>query len=356
MSTTTTCEHAGRDVAGVIEQYTRFVKPSHDEFIAPSRRTADIVIPWQRGENLVAVDLVVGHLRSHIVSDVLLSKHPNLHLLESTFQMRGMHTIVRDRDTKKGEFIFMADRLIRLVRSTSALHLRWHFLGMQADAASCGATAAILPPASSFADISPRIFASSIWMPQQASFMCGVVSKAFARHKKLQVVEHALGLLPTTPVAIRTPTDATYAGSRVSAAVCGVSVIRSGEAMESALRSCWKGIDIGKILVQRRHHHYHPRGSGGAHGGASSSGGNGRPSVGGDREEGAKASSAGMSRQGSRLHKRTGSGAELAAGARHASGPLPARSPLPFAQDSHGSYYNSNACALSTCRQQPPRH
>lgn len=37
--------------------------------------------------------------------------------------------------------------------------------------------------------------------------------------------------------------------------VCGVSIIRSGEAMEAALRSCWKGIDIGKILVHRRHAH-----------------------------------------------------------------------------------------------------
>jgi hypothetical protein len=107
----------GRDISDVIHQYTRFVKPTHDELIAPSRRIADIVIPWQRGDNLVAVDLVVGHLRSHIVSDVLLSQYPNLHVLVSTFQMRGMHTIVRNRETEKCDFIFMADRLIRLVCS-----------------------------------------------------------------------------------------------------------------------------------------------------------------------------------------------------------------------------------------------
>lgn len=104
--------------AGVIEQYTRFVKPSHDAYIAPSRRAADIVIPWQRGDNFVAVDLVVGHLRSHIVKDVLLSKYESLHLIESTFQMRGMHTIVRNHETAKPDFIFFADRLIRLVRES----------------------------------------------------------------------------------------------------------------------------------------------------------------------------------------------------------------------------------------------
>ena len=49
----------------------------------------------------------------------MLCRFPNLHLLESTFQMRGMHTIIRDKNTIKGDFIFMADRLIRLVRPCS---------------------------------------------------------------------------------------------------------------------------------------------------------------------------------------------------------------------------------------------
>lgn len=38
----------GRDVEGVIEQYTRFVKPAFDQFVAPSRKYADVIIPWQR--------------------------------------------------------------------------------------------------------------------------------------------------------------------------------------------------------------------------------------------------------------------------------------------------------------------
>jgi uracil phosphoribosyltransferase len=33
--------------------------------------------------------------------------------------------------------------------------------------------------------------------------------------------------------------------------LCGVSIIRSGEAMENALRACCQGIKIGKILVHR---------------------------------------------------------------------------------------------------------
>lgn len=32
--------------AGVISQYTRFVKPMFDTFIGPSRKEADVIIPW----------------------------------------------------------------------------------------------------------------------------------------------------------------------------------------------------------------------------------------------------------------------------------------------------------------------
>lgn len=41
----------GRDVAGVIGQYTKFVKPAFDQFVAPSRKLADVIIPWARWVN-----------------------------------------------------------------------------------------------------------------------------------------------------------------------------------------------------------------------------------------------------------------------------------------------------------------
>ena len=36
------------DVAGVIDQYTKFVKPAFNQYVAPSRKFADIIVPWQR--------------------------------------------------------------------------------------------------------------------------------------------------------------------------------------------------------------------------------------------------------------------------------------------------------------------
>ncbi len=42
-----------------------------------------------------------------------------------------------------------------------------------------------------------------------------------------------------------------YVGVDFAKKLCGVSIIRSGESMENALRACCKGIKIGKILVHR---------------------------------------------------------------------------------------------------------
>lgn len=41
----------GRDIAGVIKQYNKFVKPAFDQYIQPTMRLADIVVP--RGEQAV---------------------------------------------------------------------------------------------------------------------------------------------------------------------------------------------------------------------------------------------------------------------------------------------------------------
>ena len=37
-------------------------------------------------------------------------------VIPSNFQTRGMHTIIRNRDTTTNDFVFYSDRLLRLVR------------------------------------------------------------------------------------------------------------------------------------------------------------------------------------------------------------------------------------------------
>ncbi|KAG8448110.1 hypothetical protein GDO86_015270 [Hymenochirus boettgeri] len=103
---------------------------------------------------------------------------PQLKLLPMNDQIRELQTIIRDRTTSRGDFVFSADRLIRLV------------------------------------------------------------------------VEEGLNQLPYTECTVTTPTGYMYEGVKFEKGNCGVSIMRSGEAMEQGLRDCCRSIRIGKILIQ----------------------------------------------------------------------------------------------------------
>ncbi|KAL8551331.1 hypothetical protein ACS0TY_000424 [Phlomoides rotata] len=168
----------GRDINSVLEQYAKFVKPAFDDFVLPSKKYADVIIP-RGGDNHVAIDLIVQHIHTKLGQHDLCKIYPNVYVIQSTFQIRGMHTLIRDRDISKHDFVFYSDRLIRLV------------------------------------------------------------------------VEHGLGHLPFTEKQVVTPTGSVYTGVDFCKKLCGVSIVRSGESMENALRACCKGIKIGKILIHR---------------------------------------------------------------------------------------------------------
>nr|XP_056708980.1 uridine-cytidine kinase-like 1 isoform X2 [Euleptes europaea] len=183
----------GRDVVGVIKQYSKFVKPSFEQYIEPTMQAADIVVP-RGGENFVALDLIVQHVHSQLekreimVRAALASAHQGqplpktLSVLESTPQVRGMHTIIRNKDTTRDEFIFYSKRLMRLL------------------------------------------------------------------------IEHALSFLPLKPVTVETPQGTVYEGKRFHRQrITGVSILRAGETMEQALTAVCKDIRLGKILIQTNH-------------------------------------------------------------------------------------------------------
>lgn len=50
-----------RSVESVIEQYMATVRPMHEEFVEPSKRHADLIIP-EGGENLVAIDAIIARV------------------------------------------------------------------------------------------------------------------------------------------------------------------------------------------------------------------------------------------------------------------------------------------------------
>ncbi|XP_063515027.1 uridine-cytidine kinase-like 1 isoform X9 [Pongo pygmaeus] len=180
----------GRDIEGVIKQYNKFVKPSFDQYIQPTMRLADIVVPRGSG-NTVAIDLIVQHMHSQLeerelsVRAALASAHQchplprTLSVLKSTPQVRGMHTIIRDKETSRDEFIFYSKRLMRLL------------------------------------------------------------------------IEHALSFLPFQDCVVQTPQGQDYAGKCYAGKqITGVSILRAGETMEPALRAVCKDVRIGTILIQ----------------------------------------------------------------------------------------------------------
>ncbi|GAA5866582.1 hypothetical protein JCM8547_005466 [Rhodosporidiobolus lusitaniae] len=104
---------------------------------------------------------------------------PNAFPLPRTGQLAGLLTHIRDAKTQRGDFIFYADRIIRLL------------------------------------------------------------------------VEEGLNHLPVVEKTVSTPTGLEYKGVGFEGKICGVSIMRAGEAMEAGLRECCRAVRIGKILIQR---------------------------------------------------------------------------------------------------------
>ncbi|XP_061034569.1 uracil phosphoribosyltransferase homolog [Eubalaena glacialis] len=115
-----------------------------------------------------------------LLGDCELSRQigAQLKLLPMNDQIRELQTIIRDKTASRGDFMFSADRLIRLV------------------------------------------------------------------------VEEGLNQLPYKECMVTTPTGYKYEGVKFEKGNCGVSIMRSGEAMEQGLRDCCRSIRIGKILIQ----------------------------------------------------------------------------------------------------------
>jgi len=56
----------GRDVEQTLNRYTESVKPMHEQFIEPTKRFADIIVPLG-GENMVAINILVSTIRQKLL-------------------------------------------------------------------------------------------------------------------------------------------------------------------------------------------------------------------------------------------------------------------------------------------------
>jgi uridine kinase len=177
----------GRDVLGVLQQYAKFVKPSFDEFIYPTVRYADMIIP--RGlENIVAIEVITKHIQRRLddhekslpleFASNSTIYHPNVVLLKQTKRLLHLHTIIQDKSISHYEFLFHTEQLARLL------------------------------------------------------------------------VEEGLDLLPFEDQIVVTPLGKSFKGKQLkSVKICGISVVRGGVSLEQGLRKVIKDIPIGKIFL-----------------------------------------------------------------------------------------------------------
>ncbi|XP_070171381.1 uridine-cytidine kinase-like 1 isoform X2 [Polyergus mexicanus] len=196
----------GRDLEGVLKQYSKHVQPAFYYYIAPLMVHADIIVP-RGGDNEVAIELIVQHvhtqlqlrgfkLREKLAHSYIGQPLPSsLYLLPDTPQIKGLHTFIRNKETYRDEFIFYSKRLIRLVIE----------------------------------------YALSL-LPFEVNIEVGhlTVYRFYVKD-----------------VTVETPQGVLYGGKRSATdKICGVSILRAGETMEQAVRDVCKDIRIGKILIQ----------------------------------------------------------------------------------------------------------
>eukprot|EP00388_Colpodella_angusta_P012505 GDKJ01031719.1.p1 GENE.GDKJ01031719.1~~GDKJ01031719.1.p1 ORF type:complete len:532 (-),score=128.16 GDKJ01031719.1:260-1855(-) len=167
----------GRTYESVLHQYEKTVKPSYDEYIAPTKRYADIIIPhWP---NEAAVDMITQHVRAKMGLSDLRRQMTNLYLMPANATSRFLHTIIRDATSSRTDFVFYADRLIRLL------------------------------------------------------------------------VEYGTSMLPFKDKTVTTPMGEHYPGVSMHLdKLCAVSMVRGGEAMETALAQVCKDVRVGKLLFR----------------------------------------------------------------------------------------------------------
>lgn len=118
----------GRDLDGVLKQYEKFVKPAFLQYIEPTMQFADIVVP-RGAANEVAIHLIAQQVKDQLKKRGLNFRSKlleqggtdngmlpsSLHILPGRAQVRGMHAVIRCRETKRDEFVFFTKRLACLI-------------------------------------------------------------------------------------------------------------------------------------------------------------------------------------------------------------------------------------------------
>ncbi|KAI9329061.1 uridine cytidine kinase [Obelidium mucronatum] len=116
----------GRDIHGVLQQYKKYVKPAFDDYILPTMKHADVIVP-RGSDNHAAINVIIQHivreldardltLRSQLLKLRYPSEKPeSVVVLESNPEVHAMLQTLEEKGVSREDFEFMVDRLSRLV-------------------------------------------------------------------------------------------------------------------------------------------------------------------------------------------------------------------------------------------------
>ncbi|KAJ3783038.1 armadillo/beta-catenin/plakoglobin [Lentinula aff. detonsa] len=187
----------GRSLEGILEQYLRYVKPSYDNFVRPTAAFADIIVPGQN--NSVAIELISTHTR-------------------------------RQLQERSNSF--------RPKMVTSSLHAP----SLVNEPLENDPNLMILPSTPQLEGIF-TILRSKDTNNQDFIF--------FTDRLSTLLVEHALQFLPYAPLTVTTPLGVKSHGKKlISKYLCGVSILRSGSALERGFRRVINDVPVGTLLIQ----------------------------------------------------------------------------------------------------------
>lgn len=123
--------YRGRDLDGALKQWTSFVKPNAERFVKPTMQEADLVIP-RGADNYIAIEMMIKHVSKQLFEkseqhlkhlnelietgkNLKLNQLDNLKILQSTNQIKSIHTILINKNTSRDDFIFFFNRIATIL-------------------------------------------------------------------------------------------------------------------------------------------------------------------------------------------------------------------------------------------------
>jgi uridine kinase len=203
----------GRSLENVLDQYEKTVKPSFDNFCFPTKDMADLIIPHARF-NPMAIDLLVLKVKSELFDNRGFDTNAPTHrLLVDSHESKG---------PRSNSSALSSPMSPKMLSSVSVLKETDHLRAIHTE------------------------------MRDKTS---STETFVFATDRLCRLVlEEALNMLPFQTKQVETPTGEVFQGAEPAAHVCGVAIVRGGEAMEEGLRALIEDVPIGKVLIQQDRH------------------------------------------------------------------------------------------------------